>query len=30
MTKSAGCTAMHPLPALTEMHVFGPFWARVC
>ena len=24
-TKSAGCTAMHPLPALTEMLVFGPF-----
>ena len=25
MTKSAGYTAMHPLPALIEMHVFGCF-----
>ena len=25
LTKSAGCTPMHPLPALVEMHVFGPF-----
>ena len=25
MTKSADYTAMHPLPALTEMLVFGPF-----